>query len=373
MEVDAPCVEPDRRRHDRGAGRRARRATACRAWAGSRPTARRTVRRDHRHVHVETLVVGGGAAGVPAARDGRRRAGRSLVDARRRRATMAHAGEVAPDADVLDAGHRARRLRRRLRGGLPAVASRRARLARARPARGARDRRARTTDRVRRRRPARRDAGLVRPDVRSIASACCRASAPWCSRRTTAGTTRRSRSRTRASRSRRSSTSGRRAARRPTPRERAGSTCAADGRSPGPRATRAYRAVHARGSGWRAGDRRRRPAARGRRLEPGRPALARRSAAACATTSRAPASSPTAPGPRGWRSWAPPPATGSHRHAVLVHAGRRLSPALRGPAARRDRRRRAGRRGARPALDRAREARDLHRHGDRPGTDDAAC
>ena len=55
--------------------------------------------------------------------------------------------------------------------------------------------------------------------------------------------------------------------------------------------------------------------------------------------------------------------------AVLVRAGRRLLASLRRPAARPDGRRRARRRGARPPLGRARQARHVHRHGARPGPD----
>ena len=55
--------------------------------------------------------------------------------------------------------------------------------------------------------------------------------------------------------------------------------------------------------------------------------------------------------------------------AVLVRAGRRLLAPLRGHAARPDRGRRAGRRGARPPLGRARQARDVHRDGAGSGTD----
>ena len=58
---------------------------------------------------------------------------------------------------------------------------------------------------------------------------------------------------------------------------------------------------------------------------------------------------------------------GALGRSVLVHARRRPDRALRRDATGRHRGRRARSRGARPAIDRAREARDVHRHDDRPG------
>ena len=159
---------------------------ACPAWGGSRPTARAAVRGEHRHAHVETLVVGGGAAGVTeanaaAATGDRVDAGRVArvgcpggeVVARRRRCSRARPRSASTTTATCVIHQRSRPVER--------VWHVRA------PQRGARDRRARAAHRVRRQRPARRDAGHVRAGRTSIASAWCRASAPWCSRRTTPG------------------------------------------------------------------------------------------------------------------------------------------------------------------------------------------
>ena len=122
------------------------------------------------------------------------------------------------------------------------------------------------------------------------------------------------------------------------------------------------------GSGRRAGHDRRRPAARLRRMEPGRAALARdrrrpplRRAARVLRPGRDRSALALGRGSRRRRR----PDVG----AVLVRAGGRLLAPLRGHAARPDGGRRAGRRGARPPLGRAHQARDVHRHGARPGTD----
>ena len=141
--------------------------------------------------------------------------------------------------------------------------------------RGARDRRARAADRVRRQRPARRDARRRRADVTSTDSACCRASGRWCSPRTTAGTTRRSRCADAGVEIAAIVRRRRQAARRPTPHERDGIEVRRGGRSRGPRATAHVAAVHVVGP---AGERDTIDAdlVLGlRRMEPGGPALAR--------------------------------------------------------------------------------------------------
>ncbi len=163
---------------------------------------------------------------------------------------------------------------------------------------------------------------------------------------------------------------GRRDGRRPGDRRRASARDRrprrVGGRGDRRRSARLRRAPG--GSGWRAGHRRRRPAARLRRMEPGRPALARdrrrpplRRAARVLRPRRHRTALALGRGRRRRRR----PDVG----AVLVRAGRRLRASLRGHAARPDRGRRAGRRGARPPLGRARQARDVHRHGAGPGTD----
>ncbi len=62
-----------------------------------------------------------------------------------------------------------------------------------------------------------------------------------------------------------------------------------------------------------------------------------------------------------------------HRHAVLVHARGGPDPTLRGPATGRYRRRCARRSVARPPVHGAREARHVYRHRDRPGPHERRC
>ncbi len=322
-----------------------------------------TVRSEHRHAHVETLVIGA-SIGRRHRGERRRRARRSFDAGRVARLAARRCLAGRRRARARD---RARRLRGRLRADPSAVPPGRARLARARPQRGARDRSARTADRVRRQRPARRDAGHVRPDVpRSLRRGTGQPSGrvhdePPRSRRGVRTGGRGSRDR---------GDRGRRDGRRPGDRRRA----SARDRRPRRMGGRGDRGRPARlrrapgGSGRRAGHDRRRPAARLRRMEPGRPALARdrrrpplRRAARVLRPGRDRTALALGRGRRRRRC--------PDVRAVLVRAGGRLLATLRGHAARPDGGRRARRRGARPPLGRAHQARDVHRHGAGSGSD----
>ena len=287
-------------------------AAGARAWAACPPTAPAPCRRDHRHVHVETLVVGA------ARRDARRRrqaaampALMSLLDERPRDSTIAgwrRRRRGRRPTSGADARHRAGRLRRRLRGRrtsdrVPASAC--GTCARARwcwrPGRTSGPSRSPTTTgpgvmlasaavAVRRplRRPPRRARRGVHHQPLRARGAAALADAGM--------------------RSRPSSTPAR-AGRPRTQPARAGSTCGAAGRSPARTATHRCRAVHTAGPGGASETFDGRPAARRRRLEPGRPAVARhRRRAALRRGARLLRARRRRAG-RGCGSWAPPPGT----------------------------------------------------------------
>ena len=160
--VDAPFADPVVRGDDRGAGGGAGRARRRRVWAGCRdPDDAPAIRCERRHAHVETLV-------------DRRRRRRGVAEAsgaagarRPRRCSSSRAGRAGGE---LRAGRRASSPRATALGVYDdgyVVIHERSRpveraVARPREARGARDRCARAAHRVRRQRPARRDARLRR-------------------------------------------------------------------------------------------------------------------------------------------------------------------------------------------------------------------
>ena len=250
------------------------------------------VRSEHRHAHVETLVIGASVEGVSEANAAAARGDRSMLVESRGWLPR----EVSPDVDVLaratalgvyDDGYVLIHQRSRPVERVWHVRARNVVLATGR---------ARASDRVRRQRPPRSDAGHVRPDVpRSLRGGAGHAGGgvhdepPRSRGRVRAGGRRR---RDRGDRGRRR----RQAARRPTPRERGGSTSAAGGRSPGPRASRASPPCTSRvrpASGTRSTPTCCSSPAGGARSS----SSGARSAAASATTSRARASSRTATGP----------------------------------------------------------------------------
>ena len=308
------------------------------------PTATMASRpRDHRHVHVETLVVGGGAAGLREARAAVAAGDRTmLVDERHWLGGTASSDDTVDGIPALawiddvvartphlpghrgpDRGHRARRLRRRLRGGVRTFRPGGHPVARpGRPGR-ARHRRARTPDRVRRLRPSRRDAGFGRGDVRGPLRRGGRRARrglhhePRRPRRRDRPGGRRDRDRRRDRRERgRSCQRCDARARRRRPQRLGG-----DGDRGRPAGVGGAR----RRSRWRRRDDRGRPAAGLRRMEPGDPAVAWHRGRPAVRR-----------GPRvlrpGWRR--PSVALdrrcrggrGAHERAVLVHAGRRTCP-----------------------------------------------
>ena len=383
VEVTRAVVRADRRPHRGGAGRGARGARAARAWACCRPTAPAPPRPTIGTCTSRRWWWGAARPGLRGGARGRATGDRvMLVDERparrRRRDSTVPPAWTAPAPSwtraryaVLTRATAVGRLRRRLRGRARAVACRvdgvwHVRAGRVVLATGAHERPIAFADNDR---PG-RDAGVGGASSTSTASASCAGRArrgvhhePLRARR------RRSRSRTPGSTiaavvdvGRRGRATDATRARGIDVRERLGGH--RHGRRP------AVSRRPRRGTGRCHGDVRGRPTAGLRRLEPRRAALARHRRRAALRRGRAPASSPTAAAPpwlrivgaAGRRRVARPsrpcwftPADDLGRHFVDFQ---------------RDchRRRRAGRGRARPALGRAREARHLHRHRDRPGT-----
>ena len=158
----------------------------CAAWA--RCPAAASDRADHRHAHCEVLVVGGGWAGVEAARAAAE-SGDRRVDPRRRRARASAA--IPQRSQRVTHGRRrrrsspARRRSRRYDDNLVLVVERhagrladaRAALAHPRATGRRRHRRLRATARLPQQRPAGRDAGRALPRPTSNASALRRVGA----------------------------------------------------------------------------------------------------------------------------------------------------------------------------------------------------